>query len=243
MKGIDINLDSIINKRFPQLIRTIISTHLIEPIDHLNNENLFFIKFKFIKHTSCSLLQKMFQKKKRTVATTDHKVQRLAISGRTEAVASSAQQRIYMHENLYFRASDLSIYNSLVPLQIKRGSVSIEHIRLSLAAVIQQHTVLRTAICFNPIRNEIEQNIQPLTDDIYSFEHSSGISTLERLDRLLTNESIGKCFDVENGKVLRCHVVQRSPDNHDDFLHEGDLIIFVIHHIAFDLSSYKPFLK
>ncbi|CAF1091581.1 unnamed protein product [Adineta steineri] len=37
--GIDINLDSIINKRFPQLICTIISTHLIEPIDHLNNEN------------------------------------------------------------------------------------------------------------------------------------------------------------------------------------------------------------
>ncbi|CAF4014259.1 unnamed protein product, partial [Adineta steineri] len=185
----------------------------------------------------------MFQKKKRTVATTDHKVQRLEISGRIEAVASSAQQRIYMHENLYFRASDLSIYNSLVPLQIKRGSVSIEHIRLSLAAVIQQHTVLRTAICFNPIRNEIEQKIQPLTDGTYSFEHSSGISTLERLDSLLTNESIGKCFDVENGKVLRCHVVQRSPNNHDDFLHEGDLIIFVIHHIAFDLSSYKPFLK
>ncbi|CAF4097654.1 unnamed protein product, partial [Adineta steineri] len=185
----------------------------------------------------------MFQKKKRTAATTDHKVQRLKITSRTEALASSAQQRIYMHENLYFSGSDLSVYNSLIPLQIKRGSVSIEHIRLSLVSVIQQHTVLRTAICFNPIRNEIEQNIQPLTDDTYSFEHSSGISTLERLDRLLTNESIGKCFDVENGKVLRCHVVQRSPDNHDDLLHEGDLIIFVIHHIAFDLSSYKPFLK
>jgi hypothetical protein len=39
MKGIDINLDSIIGKRFSQLIRTITSTHLIEPIDHLNNEN------------------------------------------------------------------------------------------------------------------------------------------------------------------------------------------------------------
>jgi len=39
MKGIDINLDSIIGKRFSQLIRTITSTHLIEPIDHLNHEN------------------------------------------------------------------------------------------------------------------------------------------------------------------------------------------------------------
>ncbi|CAF0965463.1 unnamed protein product [Adineta steineri] len=48
----------------------------------------------------------MFQKKKRTTTTTDHKVQRLKISGQTEAVASSAQQRIYMHENLYFSGSD-----------------------------------------------------------------------------------------------------------------------------------------
>ncbi|CAF1151209.1 unnamed protein product, partial [Adineta steineri] len=185
----------------------------------------------------------MFQKKKRTATATDHKVQRLIISGRTEAVASSAQQRIYMHENLYFSGSDLSIYNSLVPLQIKRGSVSTEHIHLSLVSVIQQHTVLRTAICFNSIRNQIEQNIQPLTDDIYSFQHSQDVSTPEQLDRLLTNELTGKHFDVENGKVLRCHVVQRSAENHDDSLHEGDLIIFVIHHIAFDLSSYKPFLK
>ncbi|CAF1230222.1 unnamed protein product [Adineta steineri] len=185
----------------------------------------------------------MFQKKKRTTTTTDHKGQRLKISGQTEAVASSAQQRIYMHENLYFSGSDLSVYNSLVPLQMKRGSVSIEHIRLSLVSVIQQHTVLRTAIRFNPIRNQIEQNIQPLTDDIYSFEHSRGVSTSEQLDHLLTNESIGKHFDVENGKVLRCHVVQRSFENHDDSLQEDDLIIFVVHHIAFDLSSYKPFLK
>ncbi|CAF4160115.1 unnamed protein product [Adineta steineri] len=185
----------------------------------------------------------MFRTKKSTAATADHKVQRLKISGRTEAVASSAQQRIYMHENLYFSGSDISMYNSLVPLQIKRGLVSIEHIRLSLVSLIQQHTVLRTAIRYNPTRNQIEQNIQPLTEDTYSFQHSRGVSTLEQLDRLLTNESIGKYFDIEDGKVLRCHVVQRSADDHNDLLHEGDLIIFVVHHIAFDLSSYKPFLK
>jgi hypothetical protein len=39
MKGIDINIDSIIGKRFAQLIRTITSTHLIAPIDRLNSEN------------------------------------------------------------------------------------------------------------------------------------------------------------------------------------------------------------
>ncbi|CAF1283833.1 unnamed protein product, partial [Adineta steineri] len=35
----DINLDSIIGKRFSQLTHTITSTHLIESIDYLNIEN------------------------------------------------------------------------------------------------------------------------------------------------------------------------------------------------------------
>jgi hypothetical protein len=48
MKGIDINLDSIIGKRFSQLIRTITSTHLIEPIDNLNNENNSLLNLNLI---------------------------------------------------------------------------------------------------------------------------------------------------------------------------------------------------
>ena len=39
MEGIAINIDSIIGKRFVQLIRTITSTHLIAPNDRLNNDN------------------------------------------------------------------------------------------------------------------------------------------------------------------------------------------------------------
>lgn len=39
MKGIDINIDSSIGKRFSQLIRTITSTHLIEPVEHENHDN------------------------------------------------------------------------------------------------------------------------------------------------------------------------------------------------------------
>ncbi|CAF1458413.1 unnamed protein product, partial [Adineta steineri] len=45
------------------------------------------------------------------------------------------------------------------------------------------------------------------------------------------------------GRVLRCHVAQRSNNDDDDFLHEGDFIIFTIHHIAFEIGSLKPFIK
>ncbi|CAF4122481.1 unnamed protein product, partial [Adineta steineri] len=178
-----------------------------------------------------------------TKGSTVPKEQRLTISGRSEAIASFGQQRIWFHEQLYFHASDLSVYNIVVPLIIKQGSLSIERLRSALRSVIEEHTVLRTAVRFNPGTNQIEQYIQPVTDNIYLFQHSRGISTAEQLDDLLTDESIRKHFDIENGRVVKCHVVERGDENHGYLLHENDLIVFTIHHIAFDLTSSKSFVK
>ncbi|CAF3839123.1 unnamed protein product [Adineta steineri] len=185
----------------------------------------------------------MFPKKHPTLPLNQNEIQRLRASGRTEAVASFLQQRIYLHEQLSFHGSDLSVYNILVPLKVKYGSISIGRIHSSLRSVIEQYTILRTAVYFDESNNKIKQQIQPLTDDIYSFEHSQGILTSERLDDLLTNESTKKYFDVTTGKVLRCHVVQQCTENHNHSLHQGDFIIFNVHHIAFDLSSVKPFVE
>ncbi|CAF1457723.1 unnamed protein product, partial [Adineta steineri] len=171
------------------------------------------------------------------------KEQRLMISGRTEAIASFGQQRIWFHDQLYFHDSDLSVYNIVVPLIIKQGSLSIERVSSALRSVIERYTILRTAVRFNPGNNQIEQYIQPIADDIYLFQHSRGISTVEQLDDLLTAESIRKHFDVENGRVVKCHVVERGDKSHGHLLHENDLIIFTIHHIAFDLTSSKSFVK
>ncbi|CAF0775564.1 unnamed protein product [Adineta steineri] len=185
----------------------------------------------------------MFSKKHPTSPLNRHETQRLRASGRTEAVASSLQQRIYLHEQLYFHDSHLSVYNILAPMKVKYGSVSIEHIHSSLRSVIEQYTILRTAVYFDESNNKVKQQIQPLTDDIYSFQHSQGISTSEQLDDLLMSESNKKYFDVTKGKVLRCHVVQQCTENHNHSLHQGDFIIFNVHHIAFEVSSVKPFLK
>ncbi|CAF3644204.1 unnamed protein product, partial [Adineta steineri] len=185
----------------------------------------------------------MFPKKKSSMTTRSNKEQRLKTSGQTGAIASFAQQRIYLHEQLYYGTSDISVYNILVPLIIKSGSVPIERVHSSLLSVIQQHMILRTAVRFNQVSNQIEQYIQPLTKDIYSFQHSRNISTSEQLDHLLTDETIKKYFDIENGKVVRCHIVQRSDDKDDFSLHDDDLIVLTFHHIAFDLNSFKPFMK
>ncbi|CAF1434355.1 unnamed protein product, partial [Adineta steineri] len=185
----------------------------------------------------------MLSRKRLAAGTNAHKEPQLTSSGRTEAVASFVQQRIWLHEQLYFHSSDVSVYNILLPLIIKQGSLSIERIRSVLLTVIEQHTVLRTAVRFNSQSNQIEQYIQAATDDIYSFKHSRGVCTWEQLDQLLTNESVGKHFDIESGRVMRCHIIQRSNDEHDHRLSEGDLITITFHHISFDNSSHKPFME
>ncbi|CAF4005591.1 unnamed protein product [Adineta steineri] len=188
----------------------------------------------------------MFSRKRIIAATDVHKEPKFTISERTEAVASFVQQRIWLHEQLYFHSSDLSIYNILVALIVKQDSLSIERIRSILPTLIEQHSVLCTIVRFNPQNNQIEQYIQAATDDIYSFQHSRGISTSELLDRLLTKESIGKFFDFEKGKVLRCHIVQRQDNNNadaDGLLYDNDIITLSFHHIEFDNSSLMPFIK
>ncbi|CAF1215246.1 unnamed protein product [Adineta steineri] len=186
----------------------------------------------------------MLSRERLAAGTNPHKEPQFTTSGRTEAVASFIQQRIWLHDQLYSHSSDLSVYNILVPLIIKQGSLSIERIRSVLLTLIEQHSVLRTAVRFNPQSNQIEQYIQAATDEIYSFQHSRNINTSEQLDQLLTKESTGKIFDFEKGKVLRCHIVQRQDDNNtESLLYENDIIALRFHHITFDNSSLMPFIK
>ncbi|CAF3473446.1 unnamed protein product [Rotaria socialis] len=165
------------------------------------------------------------------------------ISGQTQAIASYAQQRLWLHEQFSFRDSDLAMYNLIIPIIIKRGSLSIEHIRSALLSVLKQNTILRTAIRFNEESGQIDQYIQPLSEQSYSFEHTNGVFTPEQLDHLLTAESITKHFNLDKGIVVRCHVVQRSDDTGGGLLKQNDTIVFAFHHIVFDNSSVTPFIE
>ncbi|CAF1561671.1 unnamed protein product [Adineta ricciae] len=185
----------------------------------------------------------MLSRKRLTNGANVRREPELVGSGQKEAIASFPQQRIWLHEKFHFDSSDFSVYNIILPLIVEHGSLLIERIHSILLSLIDEHTVFRTSVSFNSESNQIMQYIQPLTQDIYSFQHSRNITTLEQLDHLLTHESVGKHFDIEKGKVLRCHVVERTNNYHDLSLHENDLLIISFHHIAFDNSSLRPFLK
>ncbi|CAF1137805.1 unnamed protein product [Adineta ricciae] len=167
----------------------------------------------------------------------------LKVSGRSNATASYAQQRIWLHEKLYFDhlSSSPAMYNILLPLRIKCGILPVEHVQFALLSVLEKHKVLRTAVRFNKETNQLEQEIQPLSRNIYSFERTQNISSSEQLDDILTTEIVTNYFDVEQGKVVRCHLIQINNDCDLENLHMGDLLLFTIHHIAFDNSSLRLF--
>jgi hypothetical protein len=167
----------------------------------------------------------------------------LKVSGRLQAPASFAQQRIWLHEHIYFdhQSSSLALYNILLPLKIKCGSMSIERIRLAILSMLEKHTVLRTAVRFNDETGQLEQVVQPLSHDLYSFEHTRNVRSTEQLQAMLTAESATNYFDVEQGRVVRCHLIQINQDDQSDQLHTGDLLAFTVHHIAFDSASLPLF--
>ncbi|CAF1565929.1 unnamed protein product, partial [Didymodactylos carnosus] len=175
--------------------------------------------------------------------------------GLTIAVASYAQQRIWLHEKLYFQSSDKfhSVYNLPIIFKIKCGKVSIQRLRMALLNIIYKYSVLRTSVKYNSNKNQLEQNIKSMSiplgttrdaDDYYQFQLSK-IDQEDELKILLLNEKKMKCFDIENGIVFRCHLIKYHKDdnnNDSDSLYHDDFIIFNYHHIVGDITSYKPFI-
>ncbi|CAF4030595.1 unnamed protein product, partial [Adineta steineri] len=167
------------------------------------------------------------------------------LSNQKNKISSNDMYALQISSSL--SSSSISTYAQNLITQMRRiqpcGFYQIVAIRNKPEETIAHEIVLCTIVRFNPQNNQIEQYIQAATDDIYSFQHSRGISTSELLDRLLTKESIEKIFDFEKGKVLRCHIVQRQDNNADGLLYENDIIALSFHHIAFDNSSLMAFIK
>ncbi|CAF3762763.1 unnamed protein product [Rotaria sp. Silwood1] len=171
---------------------------------------------------------------------------KIASTRRLQGIASFAQQRIWLDEQTYFNPqTSLAVYHVILPAIIKRGFISIQRIKSTITNILERHHVLRTAVRLNEETGQIEQVVQPITNnDNYSFEvtHSTRSYSHEEVNALLTKEAVTHFAQIDRGIVVRCHLIQIGQLD-TEYLHTGDLIIFVIHHIAFDHSSVGPFLN
>jgi hypothetical protein len=163
-------------------------------------------------------------------------------SGESKSIASSAQQRVWLDQKIHFDPLvSPAIYNILVPLTIKRGSMSLARIQSAITATLERHTILRTAVYFNEQNSQIEQAVQPISEDSnYSFQVTYGAKTPEEIDTLFLTEFATHFAQIDRGLVVRCHLFRMGADDAQK-LHADDIILFVFHHIAFDLSCVAPF--
>ena len=165
------------------------------------------------------------------------------------ALASAAQQRIWLDEQVRFCKPTLpAMYN--VPLAVVVGEsdtqISLVRLQRAFLAVIRKHKILRTRIQ-NEITDKgmvIKQWVNTVPQHLGEKMFSEQLcDSEEQLQLALTSEVTQQYFSLESGHVIHCHIVRRRSAQNDEHLVEGDMIVFNIHHIAFDGASRETFFR
>ena len=160
-----------------------------------------------------------------------------------EAIASSAQQRIWLDEQVRFSMSESpAMYNIPLAVTVGRSNerVSVARLRQALLAVIRKHKVLRTRIQHQVtskrgiIKQYVNDMAQQVQDEIFTDQLCY---TDEQVRLALVDQTTQQFFSLDNGRVVHCHVLRRYSSLDDEHLAAGDVIILNIHHVAFDGAS------
>ncbi|CAF1230887.1 unnamed protein product, partial [Rotaria sordida] len=152
-----------------------------------------------------------------------------------KAIASFAQERIFMDEMIRLSSND-RIYSIPFVYQVSHsGLVSIARFRRALDALVIKHDILRTSLLFNSTSGQLEEHVEFFSNNIYTFV----VTNANDQD----NAQQMTLFDIEHGRVLHCQIIRNaSQPSPDDLLESKDFIVINIHHIAFDGASMSLFL-
>ena len=147
-----------------------------------------------------------------------------------------------------------------IPLLYRISSVdnhiSITQLHRALQSVIMKHTILRTALYFDSNGTIIQHclNVNTISDSddmksygfsIINLQNDNNCDIVKIIDEILSHSNL---FDLSKGHVIHCHILRRYRPNsislqkNDDLLMNDDIILFNIHHSAFDGASTSIFL-
>ncbi|CAF4193200.1 unnamed protein product, partial [Rotaria sordida] len=151
-----------------------------------------------------------------------------------------------MDEKIRFDKSineQTSVYNELLIYKLTSATLlSIDRLRQALTYIIDKHEILRTALIYD--QDKLIQKILPTSNDLFDLEISCVISDTHLKQIVLNEEANRPLFDLEQGRVFRCHIIRQSFNNNDDNnLKQDDIILFNFHHIAIDGSSIIIFVN
>ncbi|CAF0903516.1 unnamed protein product [Adineta steineri] len=177
----------------------------------------------------------------------------------TQARASFAQERIYLHEQICF-SSEITMNNMYaVPFLYRISSmndhISITRLYHAFQSFITKHSSLRTALYLDTNGRIIQHCLD--TNIIFNHDMKSyglTIINIHNDDHLHMNEIIDEIlnqsdlFDLSKGHVVNCHILRHQQSNlsftqNSDLLTKDDFILFTIHHAMFDGASTSIFLR
>lgn len=148
-----------------------------------------------------------------------------------------------MDEQVRFNESvkkQTSIYNETLIYKLNSTTpLSIDHFCQALKLIITKHTVLRTALIYE--QDKLIQKVLPLSINSYDFQRTYITNDADLKKILYNEETNSSLFNLEQGRVFRCHIVHYSSDTNQ--LKQNDIIIFNFHHIAIDGSSIPIFIR
>ena len=148
-----------------------------------------------------------------------------------------------MDERVRFGSATDAVATYHIPLvyEIAQAPVSLERLRLALCTVITKHKVLRTRLLFDENTGVLRQEVlDQVTLEIILTQGE----TDEHVRKILYDEETNpRLFELNKGRVFRCHAIRRSSTIHIDLLQSSDILVFNFHHVAFDGGSIDLFFQ
>ena len=122
-----------------------------------------------------------------------------------------------------------------------------KQLRQALQQVLIKHQSLRTSLVYDTDQNILMQRIIDQTDsnskELFVFIEST-FETDEQLNNIIHDEQYNsQHFDLTQGLVFRCHIVQYKQIPSNDLLSDNNALIFNFHHALFDFPSMDVFFR
>ncbi|CAF3746546.1 unnamed protein product, partial [Rotaria socialis] len=153
------------------------------------------------------------------------------------AIASYAQEAVWLAERCFFPSTSLAIYNMFSIYRVSKGQLSIRIFLDATNAVVARHSLLRTQLFFDCDEGRLYQCIldPKVNSNLYSLEMSV---TEKNIEEFIHWE---EKTPIENDRIFRCHFI-RVGHNDDGIMKPGDALILNFHHGSIDGRSMDLFM-
>ncbi|CAF4214418.1 unnamed protein product, partial [Adineta steineri] len=165
-----------------------------------------------------------------------------------EGIASFAQERIFLDEQVRF-SSDIAIYNELFALQIVQGSLSLNRVLQAFRYVLNKHKILRTTLIFNNDNGNLKQYITDIHKTLTIAMNQTFENDNELQDIIYQRTIDPNLFDLSAGHVFHAEILRHQASlngnetNTNEFITKSDVLLIAFHHVASDRASFPIFFN